>query len=194
LIWISVPGLATRAFDTIVPCAPEIHRAKRGKASPRSSGRSLQLIARPPTIRRNRNIGAALCFRHQRSHDPSSTMNRKPDPYGRDATRPYHIPLKRLVASDSKGVERKQSRQSLGDGGGVRLLRALCHLPRVVGTHLSLYGLAKSSPSLFATFALASATIRAWSKPSVIWRASTHSALVASDPALGKASPGNWVA
>jgi membrane protein len=21
-------------------------------------------------------------------------MNRKPDPYGRDATRPYHIPLK----------------------------------------------------------------------------------------------------
>jgi hypothetical protein len=27
-------------------------------------------------------------------HNPSSTMNRKPDPYGRDATRPYHIPLK----------------------------------------------------------------------------------------------------
>jgi hypothetical protein len=27
------PGLATRAFDTIVPCAPEIHRAKRGGQS-----------------------------------------------------------------------------------------------------------------------------------------------------------------
>jgi len=29
-----------------------------------------------------------------RSQNPSSTMNRKPDPYGRDATHPYHIPLK----------------------------------------------------------------------------------------------------
>ena len=38
-----------------------------------------------------------------------SFMNRKPDPYGRDATRPYHIPLKRLVASGSKGMERKRS-------------------------------------------------------------------------------------
>src|ERR1700730_17708914 len=36
----------------------------------------------------------------------------------------------------------------------------------------------KSSPSLFTTFALASARIRAWSKPSVIWRVSTHSTLV----------------
>jgi len=41
-------------------------------------------------------------------------MNRKPDPYGRDATHPYHIPAQRLVASGSTGLERKQSRQSVG--------------------------------------------------------------------------------
>ena len=35
-----------------------------------------------------------IIFRRQRSYDPSSTMNRKPDPYGRDATRPFQIPLK----------------------------------------------------------------------------------------------------
>ena len=39
-------------------------------------------------------LGAALSFGRQRSYDPSSTMNRKPDPYGRDATRPFQIPLK----------------------------------------------------------------------------------------------------
>ena len=51
---------------------------------------SLQLIAR----HYRRPLGAALCFLRPRSQNPSSTVNRKPDPYGRDATRPYHIPLK----------------------------------------------------------------------------------------------------
>ena len=44
----------------------------------------------------NGTASAALhyAFRRQHSHASSPTMNRKPDPYGRDATRPYHIPLK----------------------------------------------------------------------------------------------------
>src|SRR4029450_9136328 len=49
---------------------------------------------RPLPATRNRKLGAALSFRRQRSYDPSSTMNRKPDPYARDATRPFQIPLK----------------------------------------------------------------------------------------------------
>src|SRR6478735_11471868 len=55
-------------------------------------GRSWQLIARcrytEPKARR------CIILSTSASHDPPSTMNRKPDPYGRDATRPYHIPLK----------------------------------------------------------------------------------------------------
>jgi hypothetical protein len=83
-------------IDTIVPCATDIHRSNRdGRASPRCC----PLVARathcrPPAIRRNRKLSAALCCRPQCSHDLSSIMNRKPDPYGRDARRPYQIPLK----------------------------------------------------------------------------------------------------
>ena len=35
-----------------------------------------------------------MVYRHLGYNLETSTMNRKPDPYGRDATRPYHIPLK----------------------------------------------------------------------------------------------------
>ena len=41
---------------------------------------------------------------------------------------------------------------------------------------------------------LASARMRAWSEPSVTSRVSNHSAFVASEPALGKATLGSWVA
>ena len=35
-----------------------------------------------------------MVYRHLGYNLETSTMNRKPDPYGRDATHPYHIPLK----------------------------------------------------------------------------------------------------
>src|SRR6478672_2522936 len=48
------------------------------------------------SMRWNCNFWAALYFIPSASalRDASSTMNRKPDPYGRDATRPFQIPLK----------------------------------------------------------------------------------------------------
>ncbi len=104
-------------------------------------GRSSGLVANhcpPPTIRRNREHPRRILFSTSTSYDPSSTMNpqaRSLRPR-RDASLPH--PDQRLVAGGSKGVERKQSRQSLGGGGGLHLLRALCHLPRVVSTDLTL--------------------------------------------------------
>ena len=45
----------------------------------------------PPTIRRNREHGRRILLSGLQC---LSTMTRKPDPYGRDATLPHHIPLK----------------------------------------------------------------------------------------------------
>src|SRR4029453_7484906 len=81
---------------------------------------SLQLIAR----HYRRPLGAALCF--LRPAFPKSFINHERQARSlrprRDASLPH--PAQRLVASGSTGLERKQSRQSVGSGGGVRLLRA----------------------------------------------------------------------
>ena len=66
-------------------------------------------------------------------------MNRKPDPYGRDATRPYHIPLKGWWQVAQR-VWSESNRDNLSVvAAGMCLLRARCHLPRVVGADLSLW-------------------------------------------------------
>jgi hypothetical protein len=118
-----------------LPCATDIHRAKRsGRASPQCLP-NLQLIAR------HRLPGTESSALHYlwTSAFLRSFINHEPQARSLwprcDASFPN--PAQGLVASSSKGLERKQSRQSLSGGGGVRLLRALCHLPRVVRAEFS---------------------------------------------------------
>jgi len=66
------------------------------------------------------------------------TMRRKPDPYRRDARRPYPHSAQRLAASSRARLERELAGQSFSNRGGLRLLCVVCHLPRALGTDLAL--------------------------------------------------------
>ena len=82
-----------------------------------------------------------------------SFMNRKPDPYGRDATRPYHIPLKGLWQV-SERVWTESNRDNLSVVAAGCAFFALLAIFPVLSAVISVYGLTASPDTVEQHFGI----------------------------------------
>ena len=80
-------------------------------------------------------------------------MNRKPDPYGRDATRPYHIPLKGLWQV-SERVWTESNRDNLSVVAAGCAFFALLAIFPVLSAVISVYGLTASPDTVEQHFGI----------------------------------------
>jgi membrane protein len=108
-------------------------------------------------------------------------MKRKPDPYGRDATRPYQIPLKgwwqvaeRVWSESDTTISRR--------GRGVHLLRPLGDFP-VLSALVSIYGLTANPDTVEQNFGMLRSVLP--TQASEIVMAQIHRIAAASSGRLG---------